>query len=1226
MNLSYLTKTMRKATFFFLLLFSAISSTFASHIMGSDLTYVCLGNNQYRLRLTLYRDCAGVSLGTTETVSISAPTCGINTSITVNLEAGYPVEVSSVCTSLIGTTTCNGGSLQGVQEYVYSAVYTLTAQCVDWTFSYSNCCRNYAITTGPAGNSYYIQATLNNMGWLCNNSPDFVTKPVPFFGINQLANYSHSTVETDGDSLVYSLTNPLQSATTPVTFTAPYTATYPVSTSPANTFPINSSTGQITFTPNLVQNGVLAVLVSEYRNGVLIGTVRRDIQIVIINGANGAVTIGPVTNLTGATPVAGVSNTYSLCAGVPMSFQVSVNDPNGNPPTITTNLNLALPGSGATLTISGTNPKIATFNWTPTSSNVGYNAFSIAATDNNCPIPSNTSTNYVIYVSGIDGVASDYSVCQGQGTSLNALVTGNGAGTYSWFPATGLSATNIANPTATPPSLPFTYNVSYTVGGCTTTDAVTIEPDGTINATPSTTVTCAAALPLQLNTQASLPVGSFSCGTPTQACTGANSLYTLGNGTSTSNRLYQQFYEDGRSQQIYLGTELIAAGVIPGRISSMAFNVSSKTSNKPYANFNIRMGCTNLNTLSGAFQTGLITVFTGTVTTATGWNTHTFNVSDFQWDGISNIIVEVCFDNAANQYSGYDNVYCSLTAGNTVAFRRTDGSSGCSLTGPSYTNVRPNIRFNHCSIAPPIIYAWSPAAGLSATNIPNPIANPVGDATYIVTATRGACSIVDTVKITTANLANATAADPNICMNENTQLTTTTSLLPNNGVAITATCGITATPCADALNNIEIGMNDTSSTTTTTYPFFGLWEDSRSQYLYLASELTAAGVQSGLLTRLAFNVEAKGSSAPYYNFNVKLKCTNANSLAGYQTGLSTVFTGNVDITTTGWKEIVFNSNYGWDGVSNLVVEICWDNSAFSFYDEVTADTTAFNSVVYDFADNDAGCSLSTVNLSNIRPAIRFANCSLIPPITYNWVPSTALSSNNIANPTMGNTPAGTYNYDVTVSNGPCTVTVPVQVVVDNCILPVEDLRTSAVLRKEDGLYVDIDWTSMKEINTQLYELQRRYNDEDLFTTVYVTGAAGNSSSPISYGFDDKKLRPITEDQTIYYRLRVIDLDGEARFSEMMAVKLTPSLEIAKFTVYPNPTKDVLNISFDTNQMEQEAVKLNITDNSGRVLISAEHVINGRMVTLNTNGLSSGTYFLTVITASGSKSYVRFVKI
>ncbi|HRH67243.1 MAG TPA: hypothetical protein PLU53_13150, partial [Bacteroidia bacterium] len=46
---------------FFLFFISAgIQNTYASHSMGADLTYRCLGGNNYEITLSFYRDCVGV--------------------------------------------------------------------------------------------------------------------------------------------------------------------------------------------------------------------------------------------------------------------------------------------------------------------------------------------------------------------------------------------------------------------------------------------------------------------------------------------------------------------------------------------------------------------------------------------------------------------------------------------------------------------------------------------------------------------------------------------------------------------------------------------------------------------------------------------------------------------------------------------------------------------------------------------------------------------------------------------------------------------------------------------------------------------------------------------------------------------------------------------------------------------------------------------------------------
>lgn len=62
-------------TFFNVLLllgifFSFNTSVQASHLMGSDITYQCLGNYKYKITLTVYRDCGGIALGSSFSMPI----------------------------------------------------------------------------------------------------------------------------------------------------------------------------------------------------------------------------------------------------------------------------------------------------------------------------------------------------------------------------------------------------------------------------------------------------------------------------------------------------------------------------------------------------------------------------------------------------------------------------------------------------------------------------------------------------------------------------------------------------------------------------------------------------------------------------------------------------------------------------------------------------------------------------------------------------------------------------------------------------------------------------------------------------------------------------------------------------------------------------------------------------------------------------------------------------
>ena len=157
----------------------------ASHAMGADLTYQCLGGNTYMITVSFYRDCIGIAAPGSPFVTISSASCGQSLGVTCYRRAGTGQEVTPACSSSV--TTCNGGSFTGIQEYVYDGIITLPMQCSDWVFGYSLCCRNAAITTinSPSSNTFYIDAMLNNLITPCNSSPTFSNKPVPFLCLGQ---------------------------------------------------------------------------------------------------------------------------------------------------------------------------------------------------------------------------------------------------------------------------------------------------------------------------------------------------------------------------------------------------------------------------------------------------------------------------------------------------------------------------------------------------------------------------------------------------------------------------------------------------------------------------------------------------------------------------------------------------------------------------------------------------------------------------------------------------------------------------------------------------------------------------------------------------------------------------------------------------------------------------------------------------------------------------------
>jgi len=460
----------------------------ASHAMGADLTYECLGGNTYRMRVSFYRDCIGISAPANVFVNVRSVTCGQNLGITCYPIPGTGQEVTPLCPTAL--SSCNGGIYTGIQEWVYEGVITLPMQCTDWVFSYNLCCRNAAINTitTPSSNTFYIYATLNNVISQCNSSPTFSNKPVPFACLGQQYCFNHGAYDADGDSLVYSLITPYQNATTTVGYIPPFTATAPLTSSPPVSF--NTATGDVCMTPQNLEVTVMAVLVQEYRNGVLIGSVERDIQITVLNCNN---TLPTLTGING-------TNNFSatVCAGDPLCFFINSEDADASQ-----NVFMTWDGSipNATFTTTAGPRPTGNFCWTPTQNDISNNpyCFTVRVNDDACPMIGSQIYSYCITVIGIDVIASpDQLIACNDLATINVTASG-GTGNYTYLWSNGVT-------------LPIqtvgvgTYIVTVSDGICSNQDTVNV-----INAFEPTALFDASGtcpnMPVQFTDQSTLPGG-----------------------------------------------------------------------------------------------------------------------------------------------------------------------------------------------------------------------------------------------------------------------------------------------------------------------------------------------------------------------------------------------------------------------------------------------------------------------------------------------------------------------------------------------------------------------------------------------------------------------------------------------------------------------------------------------------------------------------------------------
>lgn len=174
---------------------------------------------------------------------------------------------------------------------------------------------------------------------------------------------------------------------------------------------------------------------------------------------------------------------------------------------------------------------------------------------------------------------------------------------------------------------------------------------------------------------------------------------TLNNSTSGYPCPYGQYYNGARQQFLILASELSAAGIGPGPVTALAFDVVTPAG-AALSNLSISIGQTSQVNLSSWITTGLTTVYSQpSFATITGWNEHVFSIP-YTWDGVSNLLVETCFDNYPNGWTSNAVLNQTSTAFTSSLDFHSDGGSVCVAGAPSYTTPfmqRPNMRLKATS-------------------------------------------------------------------------------------------------------------------------------------------------------------------------------------------------------------------------------------------------------------------------------------------------------------------------------------------------------------------------------------------------------------------------------------------------------------------------------------------------------------------------------------------------
>lgn len=172
-------------------------------------------------------------------------------------------------------------------------------------------------------------------------------------------------------------------------------------------------------------------------------------------------------------------------------------------------------------------------------------------------------------------------------------------------------------------------------------------------------------------------------------------------------------------------------------------------------------------------------------------------------------------------------------------------------------------------------------------------------------------------------------------------------------------------------------------------------------------------------------------------------------------------------------------------------------------------------------------------------------------------------------------------------------------------LPVK-LSSFNATRRNDAKVI-LDWVTSQEINASHFVVERSF-DGKVYDEAGLVFAVGNSNVNNSYRFTDE-LR--TKDAAvIYYRLKVVDMDGKTEKSVVRIIRNADQkeTETAKILTYPNPVINELRVQMPVS-WQNKAVNIEVLNSNGQIVKRQLANRAGQTETVSVNDLGSGVYFV-----------------
>ncbi len=170
--------------------------------------------------------------------------------------------------------------------------------------------------------------------------------------------------------------------------------------------------------------------------------------------------------------------------------------------------------------------------------------------------------------------------------------------------------------------------------------------------------------------------------------------------------------------------------------------------------------------------------------------------------------------------------------------------------------------------------------------------------------------------------------------------------------------------------------------------------------------------------------------------------------------------------------------------------------------------------------------------------------------------------------------------------------------------------------------VNLNWVTTTEINASHFTVQRSFDGTDYDDAAIIFSEEGNTNLKRIYNYSDN-ISSIKND-LIYYRLKMVDMDGKFTYSEVEVIRMVKDEQADKVITFPNPAVSEMHVTIPLS-WQNKTVAFNIYNVNGSLVKAKINSNTGQTETLNVSNLPAGTYILKAMSGTDNSTQ-KFIKV